>query len=613
MFFFRKKKKETKYDLLKNDPISGRGNAFITDGVEIHPEYIEIGDKLVQTFELGFWPPVAIPGCTEELIPQHPATLVIQTVPLSNSKTIRRLGRSLGLLNSSAREGRKKNIPDPELERRIQDAVNLRDAVNRGATRFFATSISLLTYTSDTEKSQMSIVKGEVKRLARERSMELVSPKWKQEKVYLGAQPGGTPLLEKRLLETNSLGALYPFTNLDHFEPGGIPYGININTGNPLIINRWKHKNQHQVVTADSGSGKSLFVKEITTQEAIMGKPVIILDPSASEEYRGIIDSLDGQYITLGVGKDIRINPLDIRPDPQKQHLDPSQVDGRPLSERISLEVPIISTMLGIQADDTVREARVIKCLQSVYAKAGFKDNWSSIFFAEKDDLYDLKWIQRYPFPTLSDLTEEFRVNGYNEFVESMEPFLSGGTTDMLDGQTNINISNPVVGFGINHLIAVPGAFSRAAYAVVMDFCVGLFSTFRAVKEKLLIIDETHNLLKNKVMTIWLVRQFNEARKAGVGVTAISTSALHFLSEEARPIWDNSSTKFFLSQPATTLKEAATVIGVDPQLLTPAAYFPQGQILALFDSGQVYTFRSFFPPELETLVRADTYNEKSIV
>lgn len=609
MFPFRRKIKETKHTLLSKDPIIGRGNAFITDGVEIHSDHIEIGEKLVQTFEVGFWPPAGIPGFTEELIPQHPATLVIQTVPLSNSITIKKLGRSLGLLNSSAREGRKKNIPDPELERRIQDAVNLRDAVNRGATRFFATSISLITYTPDTEKSQMSIVKGEVKRLARERSMELVSPKWEQLKVYLGAQPGGTPLLPKRLLETNSLGALYPFTDLDHYEPGGIPYGINYHTGNPLIINRWKHKNQHQVVSADSGSGKSLFVKEITGQESIMGKPVIILDPSASEEYRGTVNSLDGQYITLGIGKDVRINPLDIRPDSQKQHLDPAKVDGRPLSERISLTVPIISTMLGVQVDDTVREARITKCLQRVYEKAGFKDTWSSIFYAEKDDLYNLKWVQRDPFPTLTELTEEFKANGYHEFAESMEPFLAGGTTDMLDGQTNINTNNPVIGFGINHLIAVPGAFSRAAYAVVMDFCVGLFTTFRAVKEKLLIIDEAHNLLKNPVMAIWLVRQFNEARKAGIGVTAISTSAMHFLTEEARPIWDNASTKFFLSQPSTTLKEAATVIGIEPSLLTPAAHFPQGQILALFDNGQVYTFKSFFPPELEMIVRADAYAE----
>lgn len=611
MFSFRKKKKETKYDLLKNDPISGRGNAFITDGTEIYPDYIEIGDKLVQTFEVGFWPPSGIPGFTEELLPQHPATLVIQTVPLSNSKTIKRLGRSLGLLHSSAREGRKKNIPDPELERRIEDAVNLRDAVNRGATRFFATSISLLTYTPDTEKSQMSIVKGEVKRLARERSMELVSPKWKQKNVYLGAQPGGTPFLAKRLLETKSLGALYPFTDLDHYEPGGIPYGINVNTGNPLIINRWKHKNQHQVVTADAGSGKSLFVKETNSQEVIMGRPVITLDPSANEEYRATIESLDGQYITLGIGKDIKLNPLDVRPDPRYLDKDPSKVNGRPLSERVSLVTPIIATLVGIQPSNNVGEARIIKCLQNAYKNAGFtEDTWSSFFKAEKDELHGLKWVPKYSWPTLTDLQREFIEYGYKDFAEAMEPFLNGGTSDMLDGQTNINTDNPVIGFGINHLVAVPGAFSRAAYAVVMDFCVGLFGTFRAAKEKTLIIDETHNLLRDPVMAVWLVRQFREARKAGIGVTAISQSALDFLSAEARPIWDNASCKFFLSQPSTILRQAAIEIGIEPQLLTPAAHFPPGQILALFDDGQVYTFKSFFPPELEMIVRADAYVEK---
>lgn len=599
--------KETKYAQNYDVPVSGRGDPFVTDGVQINPDNIELGQQVIQSFELGFWPPSAIPGFTEELLPQNSSSLVIQAIPQSNSETIRKLGNSLSRLQSSAREGQKKGVPDPELERRIQDAYQLRDAVNRGITRFFQTSVSIVTYTPDTDKSKLPTVKAEITRQARERSMEMVSPKWQQEQAYRGAQPGGRPLLPMRLLETNSLAALFPFTDLDYFEDGGMPLGTNSSTGNPFILNRWAHKNPHWFVSADSGSGKSYFVKETLSQEVVMGKPVIILDPSAQEEYAPLITSLDGEYITFGAGDEFRINPFEVRPDPENQEKDPNKVNGRPISERIGILKPIIATLIGVQPEDTRGEARIDKCLQSVYQKAGFTDSWGSVFHGEEDVLHGLRWVPNHPWPILSDLHKDFIKKGYLDFAESIEPFIKGGTVDMFDGQTSININNPVIGFGINHLIAVPGAFSRAAYAVVMDYCVGLFGTFRSAKEKSLIVDESHNLLRDKIMSPWLVRQYREARKAGVSVTAISQSALDALTDEARPIWDNSSARFFLSQPSSTLRQAALDIGVDPALLIPAAKFPRGEILVMLQDLQVYQFKSFAPPEMEKLVRADAY------
>lgn len=603
----KRKSKETKYQPKQDDPVSGRGDPFVLDGVQINPTNIELGQNLLQTFELGFWPPSAIPGFTEELLPKAPTTLVIQAIPQSNSATIKQLGNALSRLKSSHRDSLKKDVEDPELARRIEDATRLRDDVNRGNTRFFRTSVSIITYTSDTESSTLPVVKSEIQRLARERSCEMVSPKWQQEQAYRGSQPGGRPLLPMRLLETFSLASLYPYVDLDHFEEDGIPVGINTFTGNPLILNRWTNKNQHWVVCADAGSGKSYFVKETASQEITMGRPTIIIDPSASEEYAALIEEEDGEYITLGVGKSLKLNPFEIRPDPRNQDKDPEKVNGRPLSERISMIQPIIAILIGIQPGNTLGESRILKCLQSAFGKAGFKeDTWGGIFKAEPDELHKIKWVQKHPWPILSDLHKEFKERGYNEFAESMEPFITGGTSDMLDGQTTVNTYNPVVGFGINHLIAVPGAFSRAAYAVVMDYCVGLFSTFRSSKEKVLIIDEAHNLLRDPSMSVWLVRQYREARKAGIGVTAISQSALDFLTTEARPIWDNSSAKFVLSQPATSLMKAAAETGIDPELLTPAAHFPIGRVLAILENGQVYQFQSFAPPEMERLVRADT-------
>lgn len=608
-----KRTKETKYDIKTNLPLSKRGDPFVVDGVNINPDHIQIGDNAVQSFEMGFWPPMGVPGFTDQLLPEHSSALIIQAIPQPTSETIKQLGKAIRLQQSSYRDSAKKGVRDPEIERRIQDAEDLRAAVNKGFTKFFRVSVNLQTYTQDVERSKLPSIKAEVKRKAREKSAELISPDNEVHKTYRGAMPGGKPLFPMRLLETNSLAALFPFTNMDHFEEGGIPLGKNTKTKNPFIINRWKHMNQHWYVSADSGAGKSLFIKEYSSQEHVLGRPIIYLDPSESEEYRTIVNLLDGVYITLGAGVDVKINPFVIPPDPRKlkKKIDPTKAKGRPLALRISILKPIIKTFLGISNNDALAESRIEKCLQAAYKKHHFmEDNWAAIYHAEEDELYGMKWVPNHEWPILSDLHEAFIDHGFNEYAEALEPYIQGGTSDMFDGQTTINVNNPVVGFGINHLVSVLGPFARAAYAIVMDYCVTLFGTYRNILEKLLILDELHNLLRDPEMAKWVVREYREARKAHIGVTGISQSAMDALSEDARPIWNNSSAKFFLKQPAIDLASAAANVGIDPSLLVPASSFPIGNILCLLEDGQVFQFRSFFPEELRLAVTTDDNSEE---
>ena len=607
-----KKTKQTVFKMSGNQ-MSGRGNPFVVSGVDVQPDQILIGDMMVQAHELAFWPPSAVPGFIEEVMPDAAATLVIQAQPQSTSLMIKKLGNALSRLQSSHREGLKQGVPDPELERRISDAYGLREAVNRGDTRFFSTSVSLLTYTPESTASEVKMVKQQVIRQARERSCEMVSPRWQQEQSYRGSLPGGKPIISRRLLETFSLSSLYPWTDLDHFEADGIPVGINVHTGNPLIVNRWSAKNPHQVVTADSGSGKSYLIKEMISQEGVMGRPIIVIDPSAKEEYAPLIEGMGGVYIPLGVGQDLRINPLQIWPvsDDKQFQAGPERAEGRPIALRISLVKPIILTLIG-GSGDTLIEARVDKCLRNIYQTAGFeRDAWEELFRKEVDKDGMVRWVELKVWPTLTMLHTEFVNQGYSDFAETLEPFIGDGTTNMLDGQTNLDVHSPVIGFGIRHLASVQGAFSRAAYAVIMDFAIGYFGAMRMNREKVLVIDEAHNLLRDPVMSVWLEIQFREARKAGIGVTAISQSVMDFLKGDGdHTIWNNTSAKFFLCQPANELKHAAEVAGIDPSLLLPAAHFPAGKILVMLESGQVYTFQSFAPPEMEMLVRADAYTDK---
>ena len=145
--------------------------------------------------------------------------------------------------------------------------------------------------------------------------MELAALRYSQGPCYRGALPGGRPVMRGLLLDQEALAACFPFSDENPLDPDGVFVGVNERTGVSVLWNRARPDVHHMLVTGDTGYGKSYAVKALLSQEAVLGWPLLLLDPSAKREYQPFIAALGGAYLDLARAGTERINIFEIVPD----------------------------------------------------------------------------------------------------------------------------------------------------------------------------------------------------------------------------------------------------------------------------------------------------------
>lgn len=588
-------------------PEAKRAWGWTPSGVEVAPDHLQIGDRAVQVREVAAWPSAIGPGSVSDVALVGEAVLVLSLAAVPAEQVRAAINRALPRQQSAAREAQRKGTVDAEQERRIQDALGLLDAIASGQVRHFDVRVSAAYWSDGAEGARAA---GAVaQRRSRERGMDLVALRHSQAPSYHGALPGGRPVLRGLLLDQTQTSALFPFSDEDLLQDGGVFVGLNERTGSPVLWDRWAPDVQHMLFTADTGFGKTYTTKSLASQERILGRPCLILDPSAKREYQGWIDALGGVYLSLEPAGTHHLNPLEVLPpgDAVAAGKTPDETSGRPVSDRIAAVKPIMAALVGESLEQGAFDAVAEAAIQAVYRDAGFTDSWAGCFVARKDALGGTAWEPRGTWPILSDVRRALDASEDPEgprYARMLAPYCQGGSSDLLDGQTSVAINSPVIGLGVNALISVGGRFARAGYAAVIDFAT---QRFRALPDprKVIVVDEAHNFLKDEAMSRWLERQLREARRAGISMTLISQGIGDFLRSEAgRTIWQNSRARLYLHQPAGDLTEAAQVLGLDPAMLAEAAHLPTGHgVLQVGDRTVSVAIQA--PAGLEHILRSD--------
>ena len=126
--------------------------------------------------------------------------------------------------------------------------------------------------------------------------------------------------------------------------PGGFLWGLAKETRTPLGINLFANPpltDANLTVFARVRQGKSFLLKLIARRflathgaglpvEGNRGGRCVVVDAEAKQEYRPLCENVGGQYIRLGPGSPVRINPFDLPP------FDPTDDDLRdPLRDHI--------------------------------------------------------------------------------------------------------------------------------------------------------------------------------------------------------------------------------------------------------------------------------------
>jgi hypothetical protein len=416
------------------------------------------------------------------------------------------------------------------------------------------------------------------------------------------------------LLDQQHVSSCFPWVSEDLLDESGVIVGINERTGGPVLWDRWTPDVSHMVVCADTGYGKSYAVKMLASQEYVLGRPCLVLDPSPKREYKPFIDVLGGAYIDLHPAGVQRLNPFEIAPDGAAVAggLSPEQASGRPVSDRIAAVKPILAALCGESLETGTFDALIEFAIQAAYRDADLADAWAGCFEATTDPLGGGVWRPRAAWPTLSRIRDALAASedpDGQRYARMLRPYCSGGSADLLDGQTTVELRARCVGIGVNELIGVGGRFARAGYAAVVDYAA---QRLRALSEprKCVVVDEAHNFLADPQMSRWLERQMREARKQGISMTVISQGVSDFTHDKSgKAVWQTAAAPLYLHQPAGDLDEAASYLGLDPQTLLAAAHLPRGH--GILQAGErVVQVAIQAPRALDPILRSDVAFEE---
>lgn len=116
-----------------------------------------------------------------------------------------------------------------------------------------------------------------------------------------------------RPIPTVPVATSFPFTSGEVLHPEGELWGVNLSTGNAVVLDPRRYPAAHMLIVAATRSGKSYTFKVLATQALLRtGEDVIIIDPSPPIDYQRWTEALGGAYVRLGIGTEHRINPCEI-------------------------------------------------------------------------------------------------------------------------------------------------------------------------------------------------------------------------------------------------------------------------------------------------------------
>nr|WP_313315280.1 hypothetical protein [Dietzia maris] len=338
-----------------------------------------------------------------------------------------------------------------------------------------------------------------------------------------GLPLGAKCLPMERTLTTSAVAVMHPFTTQELMEAGGIWYGANARSGNPLLANRTKAINGNGFVLGTSGSGKSHASKAEATWVLLnTDDDVIIIDPE--REYAGMCARLDGQLVTVDAAGTTHINALDVDLDSQAED---------PILSKSHFVLALMGALIGGADGLLPTERSVIDRATTTLLRAWAAD-------------------PTQPAPTLASLRDHLAetqtVEGAH-LARALDLY-TDGSLGAFSRVTNVNLHNRLVCYDIAELSP---ELKTIGMMIVLEQIWNRVTANRAKgKRTWLYVDEFHMLFRTDYTAEHFLTFFKRARKWGLMITGITQNIEELLlNASARLMLANSDFLLLLNQSAT--------------------------------------------------------------
>ena len=496
-------------------------------GANFSLDYFQIGDVYGRTLLVLEYPSYLIGAWLSSIVVlDEPFNLSLFFYPIETGAFLKKLEKQLARTEAQIREREEQGkVRSPELETAYKHVEELRDLLVQAEERMLKVSLYITLFANDKRELDLK-----TKKLLKTFESSLISAKqvmFQQKEGFMSTLPLCLDEINTSYhLNSSTASSFFPFISTDIVDERGIFMGINLIDGGVVILDRFKYENPHLLILARSGSGKSYTAKLEIMRSLMMNMEVIVLDPE--NEYKSICDVYGGSFIPLSLRADHNLNPFDL----------PSLIeDENPydvFKEHISNLIILIELLIGEKLSSE-ELALVDRALNQTYTAFNI--------------LPERGWEKVEIFPTLNDFEKVLRSTvGGEKIADRLYPYTEGSFVGFLNKQTNVELDNRLVVFGLKDL---PEILRPLGMFLALSFIINKIK--RQIKRRLLIIDEAWWIMKQPFGAEFLLNIIKRGRKYQMAVTNITQDVEDFLnSEYGKPIITNSAIIFLMKQSTAT-------------------------------------------------------------
>lgn len=554
------------------------------------PRYSIVGDKFVRNMYIGILPSsVSFPRFLDELYAYGDVDNSIFIEPLDNEEAIAELSKLRTNLETEYLTANGNNRRD-DVRVKVEDCTRLRDEIRDGFNKIYKVSILSSIY-SNTEK-ELENDSARLRQLLGRRDIGIKNAIYEQEEAYISNKPTMNNLInEYHTFDKRSLACVFPFTTSNINHEFGVPIGRNKDNGQPVIYDNYDRslKNYNMVIFAQSGAGKSTFLKMLAARGSTFDD-IINFSIDIEPEYNDIAEILGGMTITIAQNSSTVINFFDVTTEMVENKLNGKKREVVNLSSKINAVTSILLTMAkgftGANQEyyNDITRTIIKDCVIQVYKDCEITNDIRSLYNDDNIQLsssgsviggYTMKEM-----PTLSDWYEALRkkseansIETYNKYyhylLATMKEFCksTNGSFTCFDGQSTVKLTydSPFTNFDVSQLneeTELP-----LAQHIIFDY---IWETIIKKNDKgykiRVILDEAWRLAKVvdgkpkfPEALVFLEKLFRRARKKNTSAVVISQQFNEFYNPETQSIIKNSDTRVFLPPDETSIEDISNV------------------------------------------------------
>ena len=507
-----------------------RDSLLFTDAV-IHPRGFLLGATDHRVISLKLLPEqthAGMAGVLSELPYGSQVYLSVhvpqQSKELESLQTQRRLAFSLV-------HGRPGRVRDIDSEAKLEDLEQVIEDLVQASEKIFRLSFNIVLRSSDPEELDSDVARclAKVRELAGAEAMvETVAAFDIFSDVVF---PNARSTERQKRLKTSNLADFIPVQGSWHGHETAAAQ-FRSRTGSLVGFDPFASEltNANQLISGASGSGKSYLTNNLLLQFLKDDPKIFIIDIGGS--YKKLCTSLGGQYIPLGVGSALSLNPFDL-----------AEGEEKPSEQKIKFLVGLVETMTK------EHESTGLPRLE----RAELEGAIIGLYSIHKE-------------PTLTDLKMSLAGHEHPR-MQMISKILAQWTGDspfgqFLDRKTSMSLERRLICFDLKGLETHPD-LQAACLFVITDLIWRSVQADRSSK-KYLIFDECWRILETPAGASLVGDVFRTFRKYYASAIAISQTIDDFArSTVAHAIIPNSSVKWLMKQKGSNKENLKQILGLN--------------------------------------------------